>query len=140
MLRTIIIDDEAHIRDTLARLLAGYCPQVSLVGEAGGVAEGIRVIQKLHPGLVLMDIQLKDGTGFDLLHALGEIDFKIILVSAGDKETTSAIRLSGIEYLLKPVSPAGLSAAVKHAEETTQKELALQLRALEANLRSIRYR
>jgi len=81
MLRTIIIDDEPHIRDTLRKLLARHCPQVSVIGEASGVDDGIKAIKKLQPELVLLDINLEDGTAFDLLHSLNSVDFKIIFIS-----------------------------------------------------------
>ena len=133
MLRTIIIDDEAHIRDTLARLLGRHCPQVSVVGEASGVKEGIDIIQTLHPDLVLLDINMKDGTGFDLLHAINTIDFKIIFISAFDKNMIQAFRLSDVEYLSKPVNPVELKAAVKNVEQSDQKDLKLRLKALVVN-------
>jgi two-component system, LytTR family, response regulator len=136
MLRTIIIDDEAHIRDTLRILLVRHCPQVSVVGEASGVVEGISVIRTLHPDLVLLDMNMKDGTGFDLLHSLDAIDFKIIFITAGEKNITRAFKLSCIEYLLKPVNSDDLGDVVRRAEKMDQGDLALQLRALDANLNS----
>ncbi|MCK9423663.1 MAG: response regulator [Bacteroidales bacterium] len=134
MLRTIIIDDEAHIRDTLTRLLSKHCRQVKVVGEASGVAEGIRVIQTLYPDLLLLDINLNDGTGFDLIHSLNVIDFKIIFISACDKRKIQAFQLSNMEYLLKPIHPEDLKAAVRRVEETDQEDLVIQLKALEANV------
>jgi len=135
MIRTIIIDDEPHIRDTLRKLLARHCPQVSVIGEASGVTEGIKEIQMLHPDLVLLDINLEDGNGFDLIHALGPIDFKIIFISAFDKDTIQAIKLSNLEFLTKPINPNELITAVKHAEKAEKQDLALKLKALEANVR-----
>ncbi|MBE0648970.1 MAG: response regulator [Bacteroidales bacterium] len=135
MLRTLIIDDEAHIRDTLQKLLARHCPQVSVVGEAAGVSEGINAIQELHPDLVLLDINMGDGSGFDLLQALPSINFNVIFVSASDKRTIQAFRLSGVEYLMKPVSPVELMGAVNNAEASDPRDLALKLEALEANVK-----
>ena len=134
MLRTIIIDDEPHIRDTLRKLLARHCPQVSVIGEASGVAEGIKTIMKMHPDLVFLDINLNDGTGFDLIHSLDSIDFKIIFISAFDRDTIQAIRLSSLEFLTKPINPNDLIAAVKHAEKSDPHDLALKLKALETNV------
>jgi two-component system, LytTR family, response regulator len=134
MLRTLIIDDEAHIRDTLRKLLAKHCPQVNVVGEASGVADGIRAIKKLKPDLVLLDINLEDGTGFDLLHSLESIDFKLIFISACDRDTIQAIKLSSLEFLTKPINPNELITAVKHAEKENQQELGLKLKALEVNI------
>jgi two-component system, LytTR family, response regulator len=134
MLRTLILDDEPHIRDTLRKMLARHCPQVSVIGEASCVAEGKKALQDFHPDLVLLDINLEDGTGFDLLHAIDSIDFKIIFISAYDRDTIQAIKLSSLEFLTKPINPNELIAAVKHAEKENQQELGLKLKALEMNV------
>ena len=135
MLRTIIIDDEPHIRDTLAKLLARHCPQVSLAGGASGVAEGISAILNIRPDLVFLDINMKDGSGFDLLHSLNGIDFRIIFISACDRQMVQAFDLSGMECLSKPFDPARLSDAVRKAAETELEDQALQLKALDANIK-----
>ena len=135
MLRTIIIDDEPHIRDTLRKMLARHCPQVIVVGEASGVTEGIRSIQNLHPDFIFLDIKLEDGTGFDLLHSLDSIDFNIVFVSAFDRDTIQSIKLSNLEFLTKPINPNELIAAVKHAEKSELRDLDLKLKALEMNVR-----
>ncbi|MBP6978429.1 MAG: response regulator [Bacteroidales bacterium] len=135
MIRTLIIDDEPHIRDTLAKILARHCPQTRVMGTASDVAGGIEAIKRLKPSLVLLDIHLPDGTGFDVLHALERIDFRVIFISAMDKETIQAFRLSGMEYLLKPVSPIDLSDAVKRVIMSDERGFTLQLRALEMNVK-----
>ena len=135
MLRTIIIDDETHIRDTLAKLLARHCPQVTVAGVASGVAEGIREINDLRPDLVFLDINMKDGTGFDLLHFLNRIDFRIIFISACDRHMVQAFDLSGMVCLSKPFDPGRLADAVRNAEETELEDQALQLKALDANIK-----
>lgn len=126
MIRTIIIDDESHIRDTLRKLLARHCPQVIVVGEASGVAEGIRSIKKLQPELVLLDINMNDGTGLDLLQSLDLIDFKIIFVSAFDRDSIKSVKLSSLEFLSKPINPNELIKAVKHAEKPDPRDMALE--------------
>ncbi|MDP1623427.1 MAG: response regulator [Bacteroidales bacterium] len=135
MTRTLLIDDEPHIRDTLRKLLARHCPQVNVVGEASGVAEGIIAIQRLHPDLVFLDINLEDGSGFDLLHSPDSIDFKIIFISAFDKDTIQAFKLSSLEFLEKPINPDELRTAIKHAEKAEPRDLVLKLQALVANFR-----
>ncbi len=67
MLCTIIIDDESHQRLTIRRMARDYCPGLKVVAEADGVQSGLAAINKHKPDLVLLDIQLGDGTGFDLL-------------------------------------------------------------------------
>jgi len=130
MLRTLIIDDEAHIRDTLRKLLEMHCPQVSIVGEATGVSEGIKAINKLSPDLVFLDINMKDGTGFDLIHSLDQIDFKIIFISSSNKDTILTLKLGSLEFLTKPVSPDELIAAVNHAELSDPQGLALKWKGM----------
>jgi len=117
MLRTIIIDDEAHIRETLKKLLQLNCPQVDIVGEASGVVSGMRMAIEFHPDLVLLDINMKDGSGFDFLELLPVVDFKIIFISANDKAAFKAFKFNPVDYLLKPVNPEELAAAVRRAEK-----------------------
>jgi len=116
MLCALLIDDEAHNRDTLRKLLERHCPHVSVEGEAVSVSEGIGAIRTLKPDLVFLDINMKDGTGFDLLQSLGPPDFRIILISAFDKNTLMEVKRSGMLFLTKPINPIELIAAVNHAE------------------------
>jgi two-component system LytT family response regulator len=136
MLRTVIIDDEAHARETLARLIAVHCPQVKLVGEANGVQSGLKIIRELHPQLVLLDVKMDDGTGFDLLRLCNSIDFKVIFITAYEKYAVQAFRFAAVDFLLKPVNPEELSEAVNHAENLIQDHFATQLQALEDNVRT----
>ncbi len=137
MLRVLIIDDEDHMRDTLIKLLELHCPDVLVVGQASGVVTGAAAINEFHPDLVFLDIQMKDGTGFDLLYNLPSIDFKVIFVTAYDKYALQAFRCSAVDYLLKPVNPELLTDAVKRAGQMIQKHFNLQMRALEENLKSV---
>jgi two-component system LytT family response regulator len=134
MLRTIIIDDEAHMRQTMEKLVKQSCPNVKLVAQADGVKTGIEAIHKYHPDLVLLDIKMNDGTGFDLLKQLQPVDFKVIFVTAYDQFAIKAFRFSAIDYLLKPVDPDDLSEAVCKAEKLMQQDFSTQLNALEENM------
>jgi two-component system LytT family response regulator len=136
MVRTVIIDDEELVRETISRLLALYCPQVKLVGEADSVEGGLKLIREVHPHLVLLDVKMDDGTGFDLLHKFDDIDFKVIFITAYEKYATQAFRFAAIDFLLKPVNPDDLSEAVKRAETLVQEHFISQLQALEENLKT----
>lgn len=136
MLKTIIIDDEAHFRETMAEMLRANCPNVKLVGEAEGVKTGLRAIQTLHPDLVLLDIKMKDGTGFDLLEKLDNIDFKIIFITAFDQYAIKAIKFSALDYLLKPIESIDLKNAIDKADKISQKEVNTQLNILANNLQT----
>jgi two-component system LytT family response regulator len=134
MLRTIIIDDEPPVRDTLRGLLLKTCPQVNVVGEANSVKTGILAIREKSPDLVLLDIKMDDGTGFDLLSHFENISFKIIFVTAYEEFAIQAFGFSAIDYLLKPVNPEKLTEAVKRAGLIHQNEFNIQLGALRENL------
>jgi two-component system, LytTR family, response regulator len=135
MLKTLIIDNEAHIRDTLFKLLKRHCPDAVVVGEASGVTTGILAIREFQPDLVFLDINLDDGSGFDLLHGLEPVNFRVIFISAFDKKTILAFNLSGLEYLAKPISPTELCESIKRVMRSDIKDFFLQLEALEENVR-----
>ena len=135
MLRTVIVDDEGHVRGTLGKFLARFCPECSVEGEAGSAKEAYEVIQKVQPDLVLLDIQLGDATGFDLLQQFDDPSFKVIFITAHDQFALQAFKVSALDFLLKPVSPVELANAVKKARQAVQHELRIKLEALETNLR-----
>jgi two-component system LytT family response regulator len=137
MLRTVIIDDEYHIRDTLVNMLEMNCPDVRVVGQASGVVSGIATIKELQPELVFLDIQMKDGTGFDLLQAMPTIDFKVVFVTAYDHYALQAFRFSAVDYLLKPVNPEQLKEAVTRAGNLIHEDFNKQMKVLEENLKSV---
>jgi two-component system LytT family response regulator len=112
MIRAVIIEDEAENLERLVSLLDKHCPEVDLIGNATNVEDAYILIEKKEPELVFLDIQLTDGTGFDLLEKLGEIQFKLIFITAFEKYAVKAFRFSAIDFLLKPVDPDELTEAV----------------------------
>jgi len=137
MIRVVIIDDEDHIRNSLVKLLAKHCKDVDVIGTAFSVASGINVINELHPDLVLLDIQMNDGTGFDLLNSFTSIDFKIIFVTAYDQYALQAFRFSAIDYLLKPVNPEQLVDTINRTGQMIREHYNLQMNTLRQNLKAI---
>ncbi|MFK7971669.1 MAG: LytR/AlgR family response regulator transcription factor [Bacteroidia bacterium] len=125
-LKTLIIDDEEDARITLRALLDMYCPNVEIIAEADSVESGITQITAHQPDLVFLDIRLSPGSGFDVLHALAPINFRIIFVTAYDEYAIRAIRFSALDYLTKPVDIDELEDAVKRAGEKEEKH-SLQL-------------
>lgn len=136
MLRTIIIDDEQSVRKTLEKLTRNYCPNVKIVAEADSVETGVNAIRKYNPDLIFLDIKMEDGTGFDLLKQLEPVDFKVIFITAYDQFAIKAIRFSALDYLLKPVDPEELAAAVNKAEKIVVNELNQQLGTLADNMQT----
>ncbi len=108
----MIIDDMLQAQEALASDLKVYCPQVEVCGRATGVVSAAKMLKNLSPDLVFLDIELEDGTGFDLLEILPQINFKIIFTTASDQHAIRAFRFSAIDYLLKPIDANALKEAV----------------------------
>ncbi len=135
MLRAVIIDDIDAIRNKNIALIKEHCPNVSIMAEANDVKSGAEIIKKFIPDLVFLDIEMTDGTGFDLLQQLKPITFKVIFITGFQDFAIKAFRFSAIDYLLKPIDPTDLIEAVKKAEETINKEaLELKFGTLFANI------
>jgi len=111
-LKAVLIDDVAAARQTLRADLATYCPDVEVLGEAEGVVSGAKALRQLQPDLVFLDIQMQDGSGFDLLEVMGTTPFRVIFTTAHDGFAIKAFRFSAIDYLLKPIDPDQLVEAV----------------------------
>lgn len=111
--RICLIDDEPPCRDALRIFLETGCPEVVIVGEAGSLAEGTALILASHPDLLLLDVDLGDGTGFDLLNRFPQPPFRVIFTTAHDEFALRAFRYSAVDYLLKPVDPEELVSAVR---------------------------
>lgn len=117
MERALIIEDEINVRKGLISLLEDHCPTLEIVGEAATVAAAIELINQTNPDLVFLDIQLPDGSGFDVLKSISQTRTKVIFVTAFSEYALKAIKYSAIDYILKPVIPEELIEAVEKATE-----------------------
>ena len=112
MITAVLIDDIPQALDLLRNDLENHCPDVEIIGEAKSVVEGAKLLRSVSPDVVFLDIELQDGSGFDILEILGDISFKIIFTTASDAHAIKAFRFSAIDYLLKPIDPEELKEAV----------------------------
>jgi len=137
-MKAIIIEDERHNRENLLQMVTGNCPDIEVVAVCSSAAEGRNRILELHPDLIFLDIEMPGGNGFSMLENLARIDFEVIFVTAFDYYGIKAIKFSALDYLLKPVDPKELTAAVEKAKEKIlQKQENLRLKnLLENNFRS----
>lgn len=117
MIKALIVDDEKPGRETIVGLLKEYCQDVVVVGECDGVASAKLAIDELKPELVFLDIAMPDGTGFDLLHGLDEINFDVIFVTAHNEHVLKALRFNAVDYLLKPIDEEELVNAVNKVKQ-----------------------
>jgi two-component system, LytTR family, response regulator len=121
MIKAVIIDDEIAIQEMNSRLLADYFPEIELVGLADSIKNGVELILRQNPDLVLLDIELTDGTGFQLLQKLQPYNFKVVFITGFDSFAIKAIKFSAIDYILKPVNETEFQQAVQRALELINK-------------------
>lgn len=101
-IRTLVVDDEPLAREGL-RLLLAADPEVSVVGEAGNGPEAVRLIREQRPDLVLLDVQMPELNGFEVLSHLGPGEVPaVIFVTAYDRYALRAFDIHALDYLLKP--------------------------------------
>ena len=113
MMRVLIVDDERLARAELRRMLASH-PGIIIVGEAANAAEAALQVQALQPDLLLLDVQMPGGSGFDLLATLDDAP-EVIFTTAFDQYALQAFEASALDYLMKPIEPQRLAAALERA-------------------------
>jgi two-component system LytT family response regulator len=133
-IQAIIVDDESKGRSALRRLVHLLDDSIEIIDEAASVKEGVQKIDQLQPDLVFLDIQMSDGTGFDLLEKLHFKNFQLIFTTAHDEYALRAFRYSAIDYLTKPIDPDLLKDTLLKVRENNKKyDLNLKLEALVQN-------
>jgi two-component system LytT family response regulator len=133
----VIIDDEAKVRNTISTLLGENFPDIRILASAGTIEEGYEAVVKYKPDLLFLDIELPDGNGFDLLRRFSRIPFKVIFVTGHHEYALDAIKVSALDYILKPVDTGELRHAVEKAGEIINHEdQLLKFQALNENLQS----
>ncbi len=122
MIRCVIVEDEEMARNVLKSLLAQYCQDVMVCAEADDVVSGKNIIETFRPDLVFLDIEMPGGSGFKLLNSIGDIDFEVVFITAYEQFAIKAIRHDALDYILKPIDPKELVAAVEKVKETKYKK------------------
>ena len=139
MISIVIIDDEPKARETIINILKLSKAGINIVGQAEDVSSGYDIIILKNPDLVLLDINLPDGTGFDLLKKFEKINFKVIFITAYEEHAIKAFKFNALDYILKHVTAGDLIQAVEKAGESIYKEeTGIQLSALLSNLNKIK--
>jgi two-component system LytT family response regulator len=114
-IKAIIVDDEERSILLNQNMLDNYCPEISVMASYDSIDKAYTGILEHKPDIVFLDIDLPPYTGFDLLRKFPSIDFEIIFITAFNQYAIDAIRFSALDYLMKPVNPDELQAAVKKA-------------------------
>ncbi|MCF8365835.1 MAG: LytTR family DNA-binding domain-containing protein [Bacteroidales bacterium] len=137
MINAILISNDESTRNSITKTVETYCPNVTLVASANDVKSSIGAINEHEPDLVLLDIKLKDGSGFELLDHFGKPEFKVVFLSNYSDYAIKAIKHNAIDYLLKPVKDEELAQAIKKADDLIRYEEKLQAKALGESIKNI---
>lgn len=122
-MKILLIDNEPEIRLILKDMVSAYESGQHIIEEADGVATGLQKIHSFGPDVVLLDVEMNDGTGFDLLKQLPNPSFQLIFTTAHNQYAIQAIKFSAIDYLLKPVDPVELRYSLDKAKKNISNQL-----------------
>lgn len=116
-MRALIIDDEAPARAALRGALRAH-PEILIVGEADTIDSGIERLGTADYDLVLLDVHLLGGTGFDLVPHV-HADARIIFITASDQHAVRAFEVNALDYLMKPIRPQRLAETLRRLVSAT---------------------
>lgn len=134
-MNAIIIDDEPAVRNTIAAIIRTSFPEIEVIATAGSVAEGCDTLLRHQPDILFLDVEMPDGTGFDLLTKISPVTFRVIFVTGHQEYALQAIKVSAIDYILKPVDQDDLVAAIRKARTViSHEEEQMKLAALADNM------
>ncbi len=135
MKKALIIDDEHRTRELIAKMIESFDLGIETFPIGENVKSGLAAIKEIQPDIVFLDIQMPDGTGFDLLKACPEKNFEVIFITAHEEFAIKAIKFSALDYILKPVDADDLKLAVEKALATfTTERSNSQFDALQQNI------
>jgi two-component system LytT family response regulator len=119
-LRAVIVDDVAAAIDNLRQTLDDFVEEVEVVDTADSVVSGAKLIKEVKPDIAFLDIEMPDGSGFDLIDLLPDnLETRVIFTTGSEAYALKAFRYAAVDYLLKPIDPDDLIAAVHKAKNGT---------------------
>ena len=115
-IRAILVDDMPSALENLRQTISDFIETIDIVGEADKVVDGAKLIKNTKPDIAFLDIELPDGTGFDIIDLLpDDIETRIIFTTGSEDYAIKAFRYAAVDYLLKPIDPDELQVAVDKA-------------------------
>src|SRR5262249_20342538 len=115
-MNAVLVDDERLARAELRRLLRAHA-DVAVVGEASNVDEAVALVNRGQVDVIFLDIQMPDGSGFDVLARLDRVP-AVIFTTAYDRHALHAFEVNALDYLMKPIAPERLASAIARAART----------------------
>ncbi len=115
MIKALIVDDEPELRELNRSILEKNFDEIEVLACLGSVNESVEFINRHKPRLIILDIRLTDGTGFNILQQIEPYNYALIFVTAYNEFAIKAIRFSAIDYILKPIDESDFCNAVERA-------------------------
>jgi two-component system LytT family response regulator len=130
-MKLLIVDDERKSRETLQSIVNDYCPEITSVSTATNIDEAQKQIAVFRPQIILLDITMPGGNGFELLKRIAEINFEVIFITAHNTFGIEAVKANALDYLLKPVEVEEICQAIQKAiKKIAEKNLASNIKLL----------
>ena len=137
MIKAIILDDEKNCVETLQWKLNNFCPDVEIQGSFNDPVECLAYLRENQPDILFLDIEMPNMNGFDVLEALGSVQFDVIFTTAYDNYGIQAVKFSALDYLLKPVRNKELVEAVERfSKRSIARDPQAQIESLLRNLQA----
>lgn len=115
-MKALIIDNEKSLREGLAEMISIFCDDINIIETASGVATGLDKLKTFTPDILFLDVELDDGMGMDIMKSIGKPNFEVIFITAHNKYAIDAFQFSALDFILKPINPEALIAAVEKAK------------------------
>lgn len=138
-IKTIIIDDESAGRNYLSKLIEEYIPSLTIVGVADSALEGIKLLKAEKVDLIFLDVEMPNGTGFDLIDAIEKNQYKIVLTTAYPNFALKAFKYRVDGYLLKPIDIDDLEILISDFYPIKNPEIPQEKRIVFRTQESIEY-
>jgi len=111
-MKAIIIEDEIQSQQTLSNMVKDFCEEVTILDVVASVQEAIKSINKHKPDFIFLDIELPEQDGFQLFKYFDNPTFDVIFTTAYNKYALNALKISAVDYLLKPINLEELQKAI----------------------------
>ncbi len=135
-MKALIIEDNGREAELVRSLLNVCDQQIECVGIAENVEDGVTMMREHEPEILFLDVELPDGSGFDVLNACRDLSFRVIFVTAHDHYSIQAIRYSAFDYLMKPVEFDDFTKTVARVYTSTLEDAKAKLEMLFVNERT----
>lgn len=128
MIRALLIDDEEDAIKSLSIMINEFCADIDIVGTAGSALVAIKMINKLKPDLVFLDVEMPNGSGFEVLEGADFRDFQVVFTTAYEHYAIKAIKANAIDYLLKPIDIDELITATERLKAEIRERISIKKR------------